>query len=145
MPPRLEPSYDPRDDDDFDFITHHITPTLMPEEYGGSVTESCTGADPDEDYPAAPTDHTPMPKAATGFTVTSKPSRSKAADRQRMLRLIGIKQEIKSAAGDGVRIGTLLRQAKDMLGHSRFLRWLEEAGLPFGARQCQKYMKSAER
>jgi hypothetical protein len=85
------------------------------------------------------------PKPAKGVTVVSKKRRVSKADRPIKWRLLQLRGAIRDAVArkDRAGAGTLLREAKDLLGHGAFIDWVErEIGI--SVRSAQRSMEVAE-
>jgi hypothetical protein len=85
------------------------------------------------------------PKPATGVTVVSKKRRVLKADRPIRQRLLQLRGAIRDAVArkDRAGAGTLLREAKDLLGHGPFIDWVErEIGI--SVRSAQRHMEVAK-
>jgi hypothetical protein len=85
------------------------------------------------------------PKPAKGITVVSKKRRISKADRPIRQRLLQLRGAIRDAIArkDKAGAGTLLREAKDLLGHGRFSGWVErEIGI--SVRSAERYMDIAK-
>jgi hypothetical protein len=85
------------------------------------------------------------PRPAAEFIVVSKKRRISKADRPIGQRLLQLRGAIRDAVArtDRAGAGTLLREAKDLLGHGRFNDWVErEIGI--SVRSAQRYMEVAE-
>ena len=81
------------------------------------------------------------PKAAAGFAVASKKSRISKTEMPKARTLLGISNAIRAALAkkDKAGAGALLAEAKEIVGHGRFVEWAErETGL--SARTVQRVM-----
>jgi hypothetical protein len=85
------------------------------------------------------------PRPATEVTVVSKKRRVSKADRPIRRRLLQLRGAIRDAVArkDKAGAGTLLREAKDLLGHGPFIDWVErEIGV--SVRSAQRYLEAAK-
>jgi hypothetical protein len=85
------------------------------------------------------------PRPETEVTVVSKKRRVSKADRPIRQRLLQLRGAIRDAVArkDRAGAGTLLREAKDVVGHGPFIGWVErEIGI--SVRSAQRYMEAAE-
>ena len=85
------------------------------------------------------------PKPAKAIIVVSKRRRVSKADRPIRLRLLQLRGAIRDALArkDRAGAGTLLREAKDLLGHGPFIDWVErEIGI--SVRSAQRYIDIAK-
>jgi hypothetical protein len=91
-------------------------------------------------------EYDPAPKAVAGFAVTSNTRRMSRAEMAKRRSLLNYKAELQAALGerqrDQVKIGKILYQAKALIGHGGFEKWVtQELRLP--ARTAQSYIASA--
>jgi hypothetical protein len=113
---------------------------LMPEEIWEGEREKAKDFVPPEAGAAYAT-----PRPAAEFTVVSKKRRVSKADRPIRQRLLQLRGAIRDAVArkDRAGAGTLLHEAKDLLGHGRFIDWVKrEIGI--SVRSAERYMEEAE-
>jgi hypothetical protein len=112
------------------------------------------GYDPADDVPLTGKflppeagEYDPAPKAAAGFAVAAKTGRMSSAELAKRKQFLAVTADIKAALSakprDGARIGQLLTQAKGLVAHGGFEKFVS-ADLDLPTKTAQNYLAAAK-